>query len=64
MALVGFTLNQITLLALTLVTGMLVDDAIVEIENIVRQMHMGKSAYRAAMDARRPDRPGGGRDHR
>jgi multidrug efflux pump subunit AcrB len=47
----GFTLNQITLLALSLVAGVLVDDAIVEIENIVRHMRMGKSAYRAAMDA-------------
>ena len=47
----GFTLNQITLLALSLVAGVLVDDAIVEIENIVRHMRMGKSAYAAAMDA-------------
>ena len=46
-----FTLNQISLLALSLVAGVLVDDAIVEIENIVRHMRMGKSAYRAAMDA-------------
>jgi multidrug efflux pump subunit AcrB len=46
-----FTLNQITLLALSLVAGVLVDDAIVEIENIVRHMRLGKSAYRAAMDA-------------
>jgi len=47
----GFTLNQITLLALALVAGVLVDDAIVEIENIVRHMRMGKSAFQAAMDA-------------
>ncbi|HEX3846734.1 MAG TPA: efflux RND transporter permease subunit [Steroidobacteraceae bacterium] len=47
----GFTLNQITLLALSLVAGVLVDDAIVEIENIVRHMRMGKSCFRAAMDA-------------
>ena len=47
----GFTLNQITLLALSLVAGVLVDDAIVEIENIVRHMRMGKSGYRAALDA-------------
>ncbi len=47
----GFTLNQMTLLALSLITGVLVDDAIVEIENITRHMRMGKSAYRAAMDA-------------
>ncbi|MGC1387807.1 MAG: efflux RND transporter permease subunit [Steroidobacteraceae bacterium] len=46
-----FTLNQITLLALSLVAGVLVDDAIVEIENIVRHVKMGKSAYRAALDA-------------
>jgi hydrophobe/amphiphile efflux-1 (HAE1) family protein len=47
----GFTLNMISLLALSLVTGVLVDDAIVEIENISRHMAMGKSAYRAALDA-------------
>lgn len=47
----GFTLNQMTLLALSLITGVLVDDAIVEIENITRHMKMGKSAYAAAMDA-------------
>ncbi|HLN48511.1 MAG TPA: efflux RND transporter permease subunit, partial [Steroidobacteraceae bacterium] len=46
-----FTLNQITLLALSLVAGVLVDDAIVEIENIVRHIRMGKSGYRAALDA-------------
>ena len=46
-----FTLNQITLLALSLVAGVLVDDAIVEIENIVRHMRMGKSGYQAAIDA-------------
>jgi multidrug efflux pump subunit AcrB len=47
----GFTLNQITLLALSLVAGVLVDDAIVEIENIVRHMRVGKSGFRAALDA-------------
>jgi hydrophobe/amphiphile efflux-1 (HAE1) family protein len=47
----GFTLNQISLLALSLVAGVLVDDAIVEIENIVRHMRMGKSGYQAALDA-------------
>ena len=46
-----FTLNQVTLLALSLVAGVLVDDAIVEIENIVRHMRMGKSGYRASLDA-------------
>jgi multidrug efflux pump subunit AcrB len=47
----GFSLNLISLLAITLSTGILVDDAIVEIENIVRHMRMGKSAYQAAIDA-------------
>jgi multidrug efflux pump subunit AcrB len=47
----GFTLNWCSLLALTLVVGILVDDAIVEIENIVRHMRMGKSPYQAALDA-------------
>src|SRR3546814_6325425 len=47
----GFNLNQMTLLALSLVAGVLVDDAIVEIENIVRHMRMGKSAYQASIDA-------------
>jgi len=47
----GFTLNSISLLALSLVAGVLVDDAIVEIENIVRHMRMGKSGFRAALDA-------------
>ena len=51
MKLMGFTLNQMTLLALSLVAGVLVDDAIVEIENIVRHMRMGKTAYQAAIDA-------------
>jgi multidrug efflux pump subunit AcrB len=46
-----FTLNNISLLALSLVAGVLVDDAIVEIENIVRHMRMGKSGYQAAIDA-------------
>ncbi len=51
MNLLGFTLNQLSLLALGLVAGVLVDDAIVEIENIVRHMRMGKSAYQASIDA-------------
>jgi multidrug efflux pump subunit AcrB len=50
-SLLGFTLNQMSLLALGLVAGVLVDDAIVEIENIVRHMRMGKSAYQASIDA-------------
>jgi multidrug efflux pump subunit AcrB len=51
MDLMGFTLNMVTLLSLSLVAGVLVDDAIVEIENIVRHMRMGKSAYQASIDA-------------
>jgi HAE1 family hydrophobic/amphiphilic exporter-1 len=47
----GFSLNFVSLLAITLVTGILVDDAIVEIENIVRHMRMGKSAWNAAIEA-------------
>ncbi|MBO9576285.1 MAG: efflux RND transporter permease subunit [Sphingobium sp.] len=49
--LIGFNLNQLSLLALSLVAGVLVDDAIVEIENIVRHMRMGKTAYQASIDA-------------
>ncbi|MBB4152727.1 multidrug efflux pump subunit AcrB [Sphingomonas jinjuensis] len=51
MELLGFSLNQMTLLGLSLVAGVLVDDAIVEIENIVRHMRMGKTAYQASIDA-------------
>ena len=51
MDLLGFNLNFLSLLALALVAGVLVDDAIVEIENIVRHMRMGKSAYQASIDA-------------
>jgi len=47
----GFSLNGITLLALSLVVGILVDDAIVEVENIVRHLRMGKTPYQAAMEA-------------
>ena len=47
----GFSINVITLLALSLVIGILVDDAIVEVENIVRHLRMGKSPYDAAMEA-------------
>ena len=47
----GFSLNVLTLLALALVVGILVDDAIVEIENIVRHLRMGKPPFRAAMEA-------------
>ncbi|MEH6718478.1 MAG: efflux RND transporter permease subunit [Aurantimonas endophytica] len=51
MDLMGFSLNLVSLLAITLVTGILVDDAIVEIENIERHMAMGKPPYKAAMEA-------------
>lgn len=47
----GFTLNTITLLALTLVIGILVDDAIVEVENIVRHLKTNQSPIKAAMEA-------------
>ncbi len=51
MQMLGFSINVITLLALSLVVGILVDDAIVEVENIVRHLRMGKSPYQAAMEA-------------
>ncbi|AVO49587.1 RND transporter [Melaminivora suipulveris] len=51
MQMLGFSINIITLLALSLVVGILVDDAIVEVENIVRHLRMGKSPYQAAMEA-------------
>ena len=51
MHLMGFTLNTMSLLALGLVAGVLVDDAIVEIENIVRHIRMGKTPFQAAIDA-------------
>ena len=47
----GFTLNTVTLLSMSLVVGILVDDAIVEIENIMRHLRMGKTPYQAAMEA-------------
>ncbi|MFN3810795.1 MAG: efflux RND transporter permease subunit [Roseateles asaccharophilus] len=51
MELLGFTINIVTLLSLSLVVGILVDDAIVEIENIMRHLRMGKTPYQAAMEA-------------
>jgi multidrug efflux pump subunit AcrB len=51
MYLLGFSVNVVTLLALSLVVGVLVDDAIVEVENIVRHLRMGKTPYQAAMEA-------------
>lgn len=47
----GFTLNMVTLTSLALVVGILVDDAIVEVENIARHLRMGKSPFQAALDA-------------
>ena len=51
MWLMGFSINVVTLLSLSLVVGILVDDAIVEIENIMRHLRMGKTPYQAAMEA-------------
>src|SRR3954463_6026658 len=51
MSMMGITMNFMSTMAMGLVAGVLVDDAIVEIENIVRHMRMGKSAYQAALDA-------------
>ena len=51
MYLFGFTLNGVTLLSLSRVIGILVDDALVEIENIMRHLRMGKTPFQAAMEA-------------
>ena len=51
MHLLGYSLNLITLLSLSLVVGVLVDDAIVEVENIVRHLRMGKTPMQAALEA-------------
>jgi HAE1 family hydrophobic/amphiphilic exporter-1 len=50
MNLFGFTINMITLMALTLSVGLLIDDAIVVRENIVRHVQMGKAPYQASLD--------------
>jgi HAE1 family hydrophobic/amphiphilic exporter-1 len=50
MAMFGFTINMITLMALSLCIGLLIDDAIVVRENIVRHVQMGKSAFNASME--------------
>ncbi len=50
MAMAGFSLDMVSLLALTLVIGILVDDAIVEIENIEKRVHTGMRPYAAAME--------------
>ncbi len=47
----GYTINAVTLLSLALVVGVLVDDAIVEIENIARHLQMGKTPMQAALEA-------------
>ena len=49
----GFTLNLLTLLAIVLSVGLVVDDAIVMVENVERHLHMGKTPFHAAMDAAR-----------
>ncbi|MEO5368112.1 MAG: efflux RND transporter permease subunit, partial [Magnetococcus sp. WYHC-3] len=51
MQLAGFSLDTLTLLALALVVGILVDDAIVEVENIVRHLRQGKTPFQAALEA-------------
>jgi multidrug efflux pump len=53
MLLAGFTINLLTLLAIVLSVGLVVDDAIVMVENVERHIHLGKSPYRAAIDAAR-----------
>jgi multidrug efflux pump len=53
MLLAGFTINLLTLLAIVLSVGLVVDDAIVMVENVERHIHMGKTPYQAAIDAAR-----------
>ena len=53
MLVAGFTINLLTLLAIVLSVGLVVDDAIVMVENVERHLHMGKSAFQAATDAAR-----------
>jgi len=50
MQMLGYTLNNMTLLALTLAVGFVVDDAIVMLENVIRHLDMGKTPLRAALD--------------
>ena len=59
----GFTLNFMSLLGLSLAIGVLIDDAIVVRENIVRHMERGEDRRTAALQRHRRDRPGGGGDH-
>src|SRR6201981_1264864 len=53
MLIAGFTINLLTLLAIVLSVGLVVDDAIVMVENVERHLHLGKTPVRAAMDAAR-----------
>ena len=53
MLIAGFTINLLTLLAIVLSVGLVVDDAIVMVENVERHLHLGKSAFQAAKDAAR-----------
>ena len=53
MLVAGFTINLLTLLAIVLSVGLVVDDAIVMVENVERHLHMGKPPFRAALDAAR-----------
>jgi len=53
MLMAGFTINLLTLLAIVLSVGLVVDDAIVMVENVERHLHLGKTPFRAAMDAAR-----------
>ena len=64
MQLMGFSLNLVSLLAITLVTGILVDDAIVEIENIARPHQDGEDALPSRARSLRRDRLGSHRHHR
>jgi len=53
MLVAGFTINLLTLLAIVLSVGLVVDDAIVMVENVERHLHAGKRPHRAAIDAAR-----------
>ena len=59
----GFTLNVLTLMALSLSVGLLIDDAIVVRENIVRHVALGANHHDAALDRHEGNRPGGAGDH-
>ncbi len=60
----GMTLNVMTLMALSLAIGLLIDDAIVVRENIVRHLEKGQDHFTARPGGHRGDRPGGPRHHR